>query len=247
MYGKKGRIGLAVLDIDLCIEADLRRVLPEGVEIHAARVIYPHEVTPEAMAQARRGLDLAVRSLAAVQPKAIVWSCTSGSFYNGKAGNDALLKELAAASGGIPVATASSALVAALRAMAIKRPAVGTPYSPQINALLRDFLEESGFRPLPIAGYFDRLVDDITLQSVEPAEVAAFARGIDRPEADAVVISCTGLPTSGIVPMLEEELGKPVVTSNLAILWHALEIGSISERPRHAGRLFAANLVETGS
>jgi len=47
--------------------------------------------------------------------------------------------------------------------------------------------------------------------------------------------------------MLEEELGKPVVTSNLAILWHALEIGSISVRPRNAGRLFAANLAETGS
>jgi maleate isomerase len=239
MYGKQGRIGLAVLDIDLCIEADLRRILPDGVEIHAARVIYPHEVTPDAMAQARRGLDLAVRSLIAVQPKAIVWSCTSGSFYNGKAGNDALLAELATASGGIPVATASSALVAALRALAVERPVVGTPYSPAMNGLLQNFLAESGFRPFPVASYFDRLVDDIALQSVEPQEVAAFARRIDRPDADAVVISCTGLPTAGIVPMLERELGKPVVTSNLAILWHALEIGGIAVRPSHMGRLFA--------
>ena len=39
--------------------------------------------------------------------------------------------------------------------------------------------------------------------------------------------------------MLEQELGKPVVTSNLAILWHALAIGGIAARPSHAGRLFA--------
>jgi maleate cis-trans isomerase len=239
MYGKVGRIGLAVLDIDLCIEPDLRRVLPEGVEIHTARVIYPHEVTVEAMAEARRGLDLAVRSLAAVQPRAIVWSCTSGSFYNGVAGNEDLLAQLARASPEIPIATASSALVAALRALHIQRPAVGTPYSPEINQLLCNFLQESGFRPFPVAGYFDRLVDDITLQSVEPEEVAAFARAIDRPDADAVVISCTGLPTSKVVPMLEKELGKPVISSNLAILWHALEIGGIAVRPHHAGRLFA--------
>jgi maleate isomerase len=239
MYGKAGRIGLAVLDIDLCIEPDLRRVLPEGVEIHTARVMYPHEVTVEAMAQARRGLDLAVRSLAAVQPRAIVWSCTSGSFYNGVVGNEDLLAQLARASAGIPVATASSALVASLRALHIKRPAVGTPYAPEINQLLQRFLQESGFEPFPVASYFDGLVDDITLQSVEPEEVAAFARAIDRPDADAVVISCTGLPTSEVVPMLEEELGKPVISSNLAILWHALQIGGIAVRPRHAGHLLA--------
>jgi len=53
------------------------------------------------------------------------------------------------------------------------------------------------------------------------------------------VISCTGLPTSEVVPMLEEELGKPVISSNLAILWHALQIGGIAVRPRHAGHLLA--------
>jgi maleate isomerase len=240
MYGKKGRIGLAVLDNDLCIEPDLRRILPDGVEIHAARVVYPHEVTPAAMAEATRGLELAVKSLVAVQPKSIVWSCTSGSFFNGKAGNDNLLRELAAVSGGIPVATASSALIAALNALGLKRPAVGTPYSPAINKVLGNFLRENGFDPLPVAGYFAELVDDDTLQALEEDEVAAFAREIDRPEADSVVISCTGLPTAGIVEMLEQELGKPVVTSNIAILWHALKIGGIPVKPPHRGRLFSA-------
>lgn len=240
MYGSQGRIGLAVLDSDICLEPDLRRALPEDVEIHAARVVYPHEVTPEAMAVAAQGLDQAVKSLLAVQPRSIVWACTSGSFFDGKSGNDALLRQLAAAAGAVPVATASSALVAAMRALAIKRPAVGAPYSPEINRRLFGFLQESGFDPFPVAGYFDRLVDDMTLQAVEDAEVADFARRIDRPDADAVVISCTGLPTARIVAPLERELGKPVVTSNLAILWHAMRLGGIAARPAGAGRLFDA-------
>lgn len=239
MYGKRGRIGLAVLDIDLCIEPDLRRILPEGIEIHAARVAYPHEVTAEAMEQAARGLNLAVTSLVAVQPKAIVWSCTSGSFYRGKSGNAELLSEMSAMTGGIPVSTASSALVAALSSLGVRRPAVGTPYSREINLLLFEFLREHGFDPFPVESYFDRMVDDITLQSVEPDQVAEFVRRIDRSDADALVISCTGLPTSGIVPRLEEILGKPVISSNLAILWHALTIGGISDRPSKAGRLFS--------
>lgn len=240
MYGSKGRIGLAVLDIDICIEPDLRRVLPEGVEIHTARVAYPHEVTPEALAVATRGLDRAVKSLLPIQPRCVVWACTSGSFFDGKRGNDALLCQLAAAAGEVPVATASSALVAAMQALAIKRPAVGTPYSPEINHRLFGFLKQSGFDPFPVAGYFDRLVDDMTLQAVDDEEVAEFARNIDRPDADAVVISCTGLPTARIVAPLERELGKPVVTSNLAILWQALKLGGIAAIPAGAGSLFDA-------
>jgi maleate isomerase len=238
MYGRKGRIGLAVLDIDLCIEADLRRVLPEGVEIHAARVSYPHEVTPEAMEIATSRLGMAVESLLPVMPKSIVWACTSGSFYGGKAGNEKLMQQLAAMTKGIPATTASGAVVAALEALGCKRPAVGTPYSPEINRRLGVFLNEHGFDAFPVAGYFDRLVDDITLQTVEDEEVAAFMRSYDRPEADAVVLSCTGLPTARVVASLERELGKPIVTSNLAILWHAMRIGGIRERVTGAGRLF---------
>jgi maleate isomerase len=240
MYGTKGRIGLAILDIDLCIEPDLRRVLPEGVEIHAARVAYPHQVTAEALEEATRGLRQAVASLLAIKPRSIVWACTSGSFFNGRAGNEALLAELSEMADGLPVATASSALIAALTALGIRRPAVGAPYSPEINHRLFVFLRDHGFDPYPVAGYFDRLVDDITLQSVEDDEVAAFARRIDRQDSDAVVISCTGLPTARIIPPLEAELGKPVITSNLAILWQALRIGDITEWPHSAGRLFAA-------
>ena len=108
-----------------------------------------------------------------------------------------------------------------------------------MNRLLQNFLEESGFRPFPVASYFDRLVDDIALQSVEPQEVAAFARKIDRPGRGCGCNQLHRPAHRGIVPMLEEQLGKPVVTSNLAILWHALAIGGIAARPSHAGRLFA--------
>lgn len=242
MYGLEGRIGLAVLDIDLTIEPDLRRVLPEGVEIHAARVIYPHEVTPEALAQAAAGLDGAVRSLLAVQPRCIAWACTSGSFFGGTDGHERLLGDLANMAGRVPVTTASGAVVAALRALGSRRPAVGTPYSPDVNELLFRFLRESGFDPFPVESFFGKLVDDITLQSVEESEVADFARRIDRPDADAVVISCTGLPTARIAAPLEREFGKPVITSNLAILWHALELGGIGPRPQPCGRLFETAL-----
>ena len=41
-------------------------------------------------------------------------------------------------------------------------------------------------------------------------------------EADAIVVSCTNLPTYDVIAPLERELGKPIVTANQATMWSAL-------------------------
>jgi maleate isomerase len=239
MYGSSGRIGLAVLDSDITIEPDLARVLPDGVALHASRVRYPHEVSVEALEEAQHNLKHAVESLLPIGPKSIVWACTSGSFFKGRGYHEKLLSDLADWSGGIPATTASNAVVEALSAMNIRRPAVGSPYAPDVNERLYAFLVEYGFNPFPVRGLFPTIVDDMTLQSVNENEVFEFGLSLDRSEADAVVISCTGLPTSGVVDQLEERIGKPVVTSNTAILWHACAIGGICASYSSRARIFA--------
>jgi maleate isomerase len=238
MYGKAGRIGLAVLDIDLTIEPDLRRLLPCGVEIHTSRVAYSHQVTPLALEQAANGVEQAIRSLIPVQPRCLVWACTSGSFFRGRSGHDAMISDLRRVADGLPVTTASGAVVAALQTLGVKKPAVGTPYSPEINRLLFRFLAEYGFWPFPVEGYFGKSVDDITLQSLSADELAAFIKRLDRPDADAILLSCTGLATATLAPEIEKVLNKPIVTSNIAILWHAMKIGNIDSRAKSGSRLF---------
>ena len=239
MYGTTGRIGLAILDSDLTIEPDLRRQLPEGVEIHAARVRYPHSVSAENMRQAVAGLDDAIASLLPVRPAAVIWACTSGSFYDGRAGNQALRATLAARARGVPTDTASGSVIEALRALGLRRPAVGTPYGPEINARLDVFLAEHGFAAHPTVGYHADVVDDYALQDVSEDDMERFILGLDRPDCDGILVSCTGLPSAGFVAVLERRLGKPVVTSNQAILWNALRLGRIAARPDDGARLFA--------
>jgi maleate cis-trans isomerase len=237
MYGRAGRIGIAVLDSDLTIEPDLRRLLPEGVEIHAARVRYPRRVTPENMAMAAERAMAALEDLLPVRPAALAWACTSGSFYAGREGNARLVQQLEGVAGGIPVTTASSAVVAALQALGVRRPAVGAPYSEAMNARLKSFLEESGFEPVAVQGYFPDEVDDYSLQDVEEEDVARFIMQLDCPECDGIILSCTGLPTARIVPEVERRVGKPIVTSNLAILWHCWRLGGLGSRPTANCRL----------
>ena len=59
------------------------------------------------------------------------------------------------------------------------------------------------------------------------------------PQADALLISGTGLPTAGIIQRLEDELGKPVVTGQSAALWQALRVAGVDAGVKGYGRLLA--------
>ncbi|PYN75041.1 MAG: hypothetical protein DMD96_28625 [Candidatus Rokuibacteriota bacterium] len=63
------------------------------------------------------------------------------------------------------------------------------------------------------------------------------AREADVPRADAVLLSGTGLPTVGILELLERDLGKPVISSNQASLWRALRLAGVREPITGFGRL----------
>ena len=60
------------------------------------------------------------------------------------------------------------------------------------------------------------------------------------PDADAVLLSGTGLPTVGVLEMLERDLGKPVISSNQASLWRALRMAGVREPVAGFGRLLTA-------
>ncbi len=73
--------------------------------------------------------------------------------------------------------------------------------------------------------------------AVTPERVAALAKEVDRPEAQAIFISCSNLRTLEIIESLERDLGKPVVTSNQASLWSMLRLVGDPRGVPGAGRL----------
>jgi maleate isomerase len=132
--------------------------------------------------------------------------------------------------------TLLSGVIEGLRALAARRIVVGTPYLDEINRLEQGYLEARGFEVLDIQGL--NLTYDTEMNAVTPAYLADFARAIDRPEADAVFISCGALRTIEVIDEIEAALGKPVVASNQAMLWHCLRLAGIDDRIEGYGRLF---------
>lgn len=79
------------------------------------------------------------------------------------------------------------------------------------------------------------LVRNLDIGRTEGSAVEVLVRAIAK-GADLVFISCTNLPTIGLIEGVESELGIPVVTSNQASMWAALR-GSGVTRIEGYGRL----------
>jgi maleate cis-trans isomerase len=116
---------------------------------------------------------------------------------------------------------------------------VCTPYVDFINEREEEFLTRHGFEVTSLHGLRlgETQAERRSIGRVPPEHVYRMARICDRPEAEAIFISCTNLATLDVIAQIEADLGKPVVTSNQACFWHCLRSLDIPDRIDGYGRL----------
>jgi maleate isomerase len=81
--------------------------------------------------------------------------------------------------------------------------------------------------------------DNRAFAHVPDALVRSLVRGADAPEAECILLYCTGLAGAHLVAELEDELGKPVFDSVALTLWKALTMVGIEPRLDGWGSLLA--------
>jgi maleate isomerase len=114
---------------------------------------------------------------------------------------------------------------------------VGTPYLDEINTTEAEFLVAKGFEVLDIQGL--NLETGVEFGRVTPEYWKTFALEIDRPDADAIFLSCGGIRSLEVAAEIEDLAGKPVVTSNQAQMWSCLRRAGIKDEIEGFGRIFS--------
>lgn len=151
----------------------------------------------------------------------VAYGCTAAGFIGGPA-RDAEIQAGLAQITGRPVVTTASAMIAVLRHTGAQRIAVVTPYLDLVNERLRACLEQSGISVLKLASFRAQTTDE--LARITPQQITALARETMVPQADALFIACSQLPTKDILGGLERESGRPVWSSIKATAWHAQRV-----------------------
>lgn len=235
--GRHGRakIGYVLLATEQTIQDDVMALRPDGVGIHIARAAIPDSITSETLAaQADLLADAAATLLPDGSLDVVCYGCTSGSLVIGEQ------RVMAELNRGQPQAQATSLITGVMRALrqvGARKIVVGTPYLDEVNQREADYMTAAGFDILAIEGL--NLEKDSDMVRVTPAFIHDFAISLDRPDADAVFISCGALRTLDVIGDIETAIGKPAICSNQAMIWDTLRLAGIDDRFQGYGRLLA--------
>jgi maleate isomerase len=237
MTGWRARVGFLVPPGNPTVEPEMIALAPTGVSVHFNRMM-ARGVPGSLDGQAERNrmmldnIDGSIELLAMVKPDVIVLAHTATSYHLGRQGEADLLARLERSTGA-RVVTAFGSVVRALERLGIRKLALGAPYSPETTAEGKAHLEAHGLQVVSA----DNLKGVVNIYDETAERAYALARLVDTQDAEAVFLSGTGMPTLPVLEVLERDLGKPVVSSASAMMWHALRQAGVGELIVGYGRL----------
>lgn len=240
MMGWRARIGFLVPPGNPTVEPEMMELAPAGVSVHFTRLSASgpagsHDGQEERNRSQLASLDEAARLLAMTFPQVIVLAHTATSYTLGREAEAELVRRQEAATRARFV-TAFGSVLEAFKCLGVRRIAYATPYDADLTERGRAHLALHGLDVVGVA----RLEGVRNIYEETAARAYAVGRQADRPEAEAVFLSGTGMPTLAMLQVLEEDLGKPVISASSAMMWHALRIAGVHSRRPGYGQLLAA-------
>ncbi len=213
-YSWLGKVGLVVPSPNTVVEVEFNRWAPEGLSFHAARTTVAGTPSEDSLQDMARGAVRAAQDLATAECDLIAYCCTSGSFVVDRRRTAAAMQEAADR----PVLTTADAVLEALQALNVRRLALATPYLDFITQSEVSWLTDSGFEVISHLGLGmgETERERRAINRIPAAAVYRLAKAVDSPQAQAVFLSCTAMPTLQVLARVEQDLGKPVLSSNSA-------------------------------
>jgi len=224
----RARLGILVPFTNSNLEPDMMTLAPDGVTCHFARLGgYDVDTIPDDKQMSDMGasdIDEALRLIAGVRPDVVMYGCTSATLTHGRdfdRGLSARIRQRI----GVPTITAAGALVYALQYLGVQRIGFSSPYVGAINDQAVEFFADAGIETVKRAD-IGHALGNYGQGALMPEEVYELALKADNDAVQAIVLSCTDMRSVEAIERLETTLGKPIITSNQAMLFLAMrELG----------------------
>lgn len=234
--GHAAKIGLVVLSSDYTIDYEFRQVFTDdSIGLYQTRVQNSPEVTPQTLAAMEQKIPAALQNILPGETLDVVaYGCTSATTVLGE---QTVFDRIAEVQPDAKATTPISAAFAAFKAFSAKRLAVLTPYTRDVNQVLRQYIVDAGFE-VPVFGSFNQPLDPLVARIDKHSLEQAILHLVDEANIDLVFVSCTSIRLLEDVRALEAKIGLPVTTSNHAMAWHCLRLAGDDRQLPHLGRLY---------
>jgi len=216
------KIGLVVVSASSVSELRYPKAAPPGVAFLTSRMMLAPGESIEALREMESNASRAVGELASAKVDSVAYCCTVSGALRGMEGDRQFCQELES-EWDTPITSTMLAVAEALQHLGLKKIVVTTPYPDSHHVAERAYLKEAGIEALTMQGMGFETADGFA--SVSPQEIFDFAMNVWKDhsnEADGLFISCMNHDGMAAAQALEDEIGKPVVTSHTATLWRVL-------------------------
>ncbi|KNB53737.1 maleate cis-trans isomerase family protein [Streptomyces caatingaensis] len=239
--GPRLKVGVVVPATNTSMQPELEALRPVGVTNHTGRMLTADYSLVEGIDTLvdgyRESTRRAIETIVPCKPDTIVIGFSPEIYWDGPESHAPVLNSLKEAAGGLPVVMSPDAFDAALTLHRARRVAVITPYLAVGDDSVSRFFTDSGYDVVRVQGLGCSSPEKIS--HVSEAELRDAVREIDGPDVDAIVQVGTNVAMGRVAAAAEEWLGKPVVTNNTVLYWHALRQNGIPDRVRGFGSLLA--------
>jgi maleate isomerase len=220
-------IGVMTPAMNTVVQPELELLRPAGVTNQMQRFrLGGDAVSDDLPEEAAKLMDCA--------PLAIAVGLTTDAGPGGPDKLAARCREIAKAVG-VPVLGASQADYEGLRILGARRVGIVTPFSAEVDAVVKANTENAGFEVVAIDGTQAPSLPEICETPLDDIR-AVFAK-VAASECDVILQVGTALPVVAMIAELEEAHGKPIVACNAAVYWQALRAVGIADPIRGFGRL----------
>ena len=214
--------------------SDWDLILPEGFTIVASGLnVQAH--TDAEFNKAIDALSAGLGIFAAEECDAILMGGITLGTQRGYAAEQEIVAKLSRQIG-LPISTAMSATVDALKFLKVRSTVIATAYKKSINHAVKKYYEDGGLEVVAIEGLeVSKPVDQVKLPEYSSYTVARnlFLR---HPSVDSLLIQGRWRSV-GYVQELENDTQKPVVSSTAAALWWVMQTLAIKARITGYGKL----------
>ncbi|MCI0144240.1 hypothetical protein KNN17_22090 [Arthrobacter bambusae] len=250
-YGWRGKMGINATPVVDNSHFELMRVAPAGVGVYQTFPYVPQfRVEAERIQQSVEQLEHCARTLGEAGVDVVGQCGTPFSFAGGDSLEwaQSIHSKLEAASGK-PVALMGLSILEALQDRGYKSVAVSASYySQDLCERYARFLEAGGIRVVTVANWVDQglFSDEGQMNPPKLWYPASYAYRSARevadaaPDVDCIVMSGAAMHTMDVISPLENDLQKPVISSDAAFFWKLLLLLGVRETSGDWGSLLGS-------
>tara|TARA_B100000965_G_scaffold397950_1_gene415264 strand:+ start:361 stop:1077 length:717 start_codon:yes stop_codon:yes gene_type:complete len=234
------RVGVLVPYANTNLELDLHRFNIKKLNYYITRIGgYEIDKIPDYEQMKQMGetnLTEALKLINGVIPNAILYGCTSATFTHGLKFTRDLEKRITKICGCVAI-SASGALILAIKSLNINNVALASPYVGRINDQAIKFFFEAGIKIVSSSNIGENLTN-YEQGKLSTEKIIKLACDADSKECDAIVLPCTDIKAVEVINIIENKIGKPVITSNQAMIFALLKSFNLKPDNSFPGKIF---------